>query len=89
MWGIYEEKKPKSALLADNTQGLITTKQTKPKPVASAAPHLIKAYVYPLNYIPNTQHTPFPPSASFVPSDRIKSLDSIPYMVSKCQLLGN
>ena len=30
---------PKSTLLADNTQGLITTKQTKPGPVTSAASH--------------------------------------------------
>ena len=38
-WKIYEtKKKPKSTLLADNTQGLIT-KQTKPRPVAPAAPH--------------------------------------------------
>ena len=33
----YETKKPKSTLLADNTQGLVTTKQTKPSPVASTA----------------------------------------------------
>ena len=36
-----QKKKPKSTLLADNTQGLITTKQTKPGPVASAAPYHI------------------------------------------------
>ena len=35
-----KQKEPKSTLLA-NTRGLITTKQTKPRPVASAAPHLI------------------------------------------------
>ena len=40
------QKNPKSTLLADNTQGLITTKQTKPRPVASAPPHPITpAYV--------------------------------------------
>ena len=39
-----KQKKPKSTLLADNTQGLITTKQTKPRPVASAAPHPIIGY---------------------------------------------
>ena len=33
----HETKKPKSTLLADNTRGLRTTKQTKPKLVASAA----------------------------------------------------
>ena len=33
-----KRKNPKSTLLADNTQGLITTKQTKLRPVASAAP---------------------------------------------------
>ena len=38
---IYETKKPKSNLLASNTRALITTKQTKPRPVASAAPHHI------------------------------------------------
>ena len=37
----FEIKQPKSTLLADNTQGLITTKQTKPRPVASAASHPI------------------------------------------------
>ena len=31
----------RSTLLADNTQGLITTKQTTPRPVAFAAPHPI------------------------------------------------
>ena len=36
-----KQKKPKSTLLADNTQGLITTKQTTPRPVASAAPRPI------------------------------------------------
>ena len=36
------KKKPKSTLLADNIRGLITTKQTKPRPVASAAPHSIR-----------------------------------------------
>ena len=36
-WKIYETKKPKLTLLADNPQGLIT----KPRPVASAAPHPI------------------------------------------------
>ena len=42
----FMKKKPKSTLLADNTQGLITTKQTKPRPVASATPHPITpAYV--------------------------------------------
>ena len=40
-WKIYETKKPKSTLLADNTQGLITTTQTKPRPLASAALHPI------------------------------------------------
>ena len=45
-WGskitkIFETKKPKSTLLADNTQGLITAKQTKPRSVASVAPHPI------------------------------------------------
>ena len=30
----YETKKPKSTLLANKTRGLITTKQTKPRPVA-------------------------------------------------------
>ena len=34
-----QKKKPKSTLFADKTQGLITTKQTKPRQVASAAPH--------------------------------------------------
>ena len=33
----YETKKPKSTLLTDNTRELITTKQTKPKLVSSAA----------------------------------------------------
>ena len=37
----FETKKPKSTLLADNTGGLRTTKQTKPRPVASVAPHPI------------------------------------------------
>ena len=48
LWGggvklenLWNKKKPKSTLLADNKQGLITTKQTKPKPVASRAPHSI------------------------------------------------
>ena len=36
-----KQKKPKSTLLADNTQGLITTKQTKPRPVAFEASNLI------------------------------------------------
>ena len=36
-----QKKSPKSTLLADNTLGLITTKQTKPKSVASAALHPI------------------------------------------------
>ena len=36
-----KQKKPKSTLMADNTRGLITTKQTKPRPVAFAAPHPI------------------------------------------------
>ena len=31
-----KQKSPKSTLLADNTRGLITTKQTKTRPVASA-----------------------------------------------------
>ena len=35
------KKHPKSTLLADNARRLITTKQTKPMPVASAAPHPI------------------------------------------------
>ena len=35
-----KKKNLKSTLLADNTE-LITTKQTKPGPVASAAPHPI------------------------------------------------
>ena len=39
---MYEtKKKPKSTLLADNTRWLITTKQTKPRQVASSAPHPI------------------------------------------------
>ena len=39
-------KKKNQINLADNTQGLITTKQTRPKPVASASPHPITpAYV--------------------------------------------
>ena len=33
-----KQKETKSTLLADNTQGLITKKQTKPRLVASAAP---------------------------------------------------
>ena len=37
---LMKQNKPKSTLLADNTRGLIT-KQTKPRPVASAAPHPI------------------------------------------------
>ena len=36
-----KKKSPKSTLLADNTRGLVTTKQAKPRPVASAAPHPI------------------------------------------------
>ena len=36
-----KQQSPKSTLLADNTQGLITTKQTKPLPVVSATPHPI------------------------------------------------
>ena len=32
---LWNKKSPKSTLLADNTEGLITTKQTKPRPVAS------------------------------------------------------
>ena len=36
-----KKKSPKSTLLADNARGLTTTKQTKPRPVASAAPHPI------------------------------------------------
>ena len=38
-----KQKKPKSTLLADNTRELITTKQTKYRPVASAAPHPISS----------------------------------------------
>mgnify|MGYP003571762714 CR=1 FL=1 len=39
-------KLEKSTLLADDTRGLINTKQTKPRPVASAAPHpTTSAYV--------------------------------------------
>ena len=37
----YETKKPKSTLLADNARGLIITKQTKLRTVASATPHPI------------------------------------------------
>ena len=38
-WKIYATKnKAQNQLLAENTQGLIKTKQTKPRPVASAAP---------------------------------------------------
>ena len=37
-----KQKSPKSTLLGDNTQRSITTKQTKPRPVASVAPHPIK-----------------------------------------------
>ena len=40
------KKKPKSTLLAENTRGLITTKQTKLRPVASAAPHPKKLMIY-------------------------------------------
>ena len=36
-----KQKSPKSTLMADNAQGLITTKQTQSRPVASAAPHPI------------------------------------------------
>ena len=36
-----KQQSPKSTLLADNTRNLITTKQTKLRPVASAAPHPI------------------------------------------------
>ena len=32
-----KKKSPKSTLSADNTQGLIKTKQAKPRPVASVA----------------------------------------------------
>ena len=40
MENLWNKKTPKSTLLADNnTLGLITTKQTKPGPAASAAPH--------------------------------------------------
>ena len=39
--GEHYKKKPNSTLLADNTRGLITTKQTKSRPVASAASHPI------------------------------------------------
>ena len=37
------KKKPKNTLLTDNTRGLLTltTKQAKPRPAASAAPHPI------------------------------------------------
>ena len=38
---LWNKKRPKQTLLADNTWGLITKKQTKPRPVASAAPHPI------------------------------------------------
>ena len=40
---LWNNKRPKinSTLLADNTRGLIKTKQTKSRPVASASPHLI------------------------------------------------
>ena len=36
--GTLRNTKPKSTLLSDNTEGLITTKQTRLRPVASAAP---------------------------------------------------
>ena len=45
LWGVgligkcMKQKEPKSTLLADNTQGLRTIKQTKPRPVASEAPY--------------------------------------------------
>ena len=35
---IYETKSPKSTLLANNTQALMTTKQKKPRPAASYYP---------------------------------------------------
>ena len=38
----YKKKAQNQLLLANNTRGLITTKQTKPRPVAFAAPHPIK-----------------------------------------------
>ena len=38
---LRNKKSPKSTLLADNTRGLRTTKQTKPTPVAFAASHPI------------------------------------------------
>ena len=41
IWKFVKQKKTKSTLLASNTQGLMTTKQTKPRPVASAALHPI------------------------------------------------
>ena len=37
IWTFMKQKSTKSTLLVDNTQGLIPTKQTKPRPVASAA----------------------------------------------------
>ena len=40
-------KKPKSTLLADNTQGLITTKHTKPRSVASVAREKIRIFMKP------------------------------------------
>ena len=38
---LMKQKEPKSTLLADNILGLITAKQTKLRPVATAAPHPI------------------------------------------------
>ena len=39
-WDLWNKKKP-DQLLADNTRGLKTTKQKKPRPVVSAASHPI------------------------------------------------
>ena len=41
-WKIYETKKPKSIPLANNTRGLITTKQTNPRPVSSVQKGRVK-----------------------------------------------
>ena len=46
MGKFMKQKSPKSSVLADNTQGFITMKQTKPRPVASAASYPITpAYI--------------------------------------------
>ena len=59
-----KQKSPKSTLLSDNTQGLITTKQKKPRPVAYEAPHC--DYITMNISFPSTPHFPhinvsFPP----------------------------